>query len=131
MRKAYQSDLCDAEWSTLEHHLPVPEATGPPRLHGLREITDAAFYVPKSGCAWRLLPHDLPPWKTVYHYFRLWPLDGTRERMHSALRKRVRVGLKRDPWPSAAIVDRASRSRPRAWAEKSAALGRGQESQGK
>jgi len=59
MRKAYQTDLSDAEWGTLEPHLPTPEATGRPRLHGLREILDAIFYVLKSGCAWRLLPHDL------------------------------------------------------------------------
>jgi putative transposase len=108
MRRAYQSDLSDAEWSCLAGHLPAPEATGRPRLHGLREILDAIFYVLKSGCAWRLLPHDFPPWKTVYHYFRFWRLDGTWERVHSALRKRVRVRLKRNPQPSAAIVDSQS-----------------------
>jgi putative transposase len=64
--------------------------------------------VVRSGCAWRLLPHDFPPWKTVYHYFRFWRLDGTWERMHAALRKRVRVRLKRNPQPSAAIVDSQS-----------------------
>jgi putative transposase len=64
MRKAYQSDLSDAEWSSLEPHLPAPEATGRPRLHSLREILDAIFYVVRSGCAWRLLPHDFPPWIT-------------------------------------------------------------------
>jgi transposase len=62
MRRAYQSDLsADAEWSCLAGHLPAPKAEGRPRLHGLREITDAIFYVLKSGCAWRLLPHDFPP----------------------------------------------------------------------
>ena len=70
MRRAYQSDLSDAEWGCLEPHLPAPKATGRPRLHSPREILDAIFYVLKSGCAWRLLPHDFPPWKTVYHYFR-------------------------------------------------------------
>jgi transposase len=108
MRKAYQSDLSDAEWSCLEPHLPAPESTGRPRLHSTREILDAILYVLKSGCAWRLLPHDFPPWKTVYHYFRSWRLSGVCERMHSALRKRVRVRLKRDPQPSAAIVDSQS-----------------------
>ena len=108
MRKAYQTDLTDAEWSCLEGHLPVPKATGRPRLYPLREILDAIFYVVRSGCAWRLLPHDYPPWKTVYHYFRFWRLDGTWEKMHSALRKRVRVRLKRDPQPSAAIADSQS-----------------------
>jgi putative transposase len=108
MRKAYQTDLSDAEWNCLEPYLPTPKADGRPRLHSLREILDAIFYVLKSGCAWRLLPHDFPPWKSVYHYFRSWRLDGTWERMHSALRKRVRVRLKRDPQPSAAIADSQS-----------------------
>jgi putative transposase len=108
MRKAYQTDLSDAEWSCLESHLPVPKANGRPRLYPLREILDAIFYVVRSGCAWRLLPHDFPPWKTVYHYFRFWRLDGTWEKMHTALRERVRVRLKRNPRPSAAIVDSQS-----------------------
>jgi transposase len=61
MRKAYQSDLSDAEWSCLEPHLPAPTASGRPRTYTLREILDAIFYVLKSGCAWRLLPHEFPP----------------------------------------------------------------------
>jgi putative transposase len=108
MRKAYQTDLSDAEWSCLELHLPAPKADGRPRLHSLREILDAIFYVLRSGCAWRLLPNDFPPWKTVYHYFRFWRLDGTWERMHSALRERVRVRRERNPHPSAGIVDSQS-----------------------
>jgi putative transposase len=108
MRKAYQTDLTDAEWSCLKSYIPAPKAPGRPRIYPSREILDAIFYVLKSGCAWRLLPHDFPPWKTVYHYFRFWRLDGTWERMHSALRERVRVRLKRNPQPSAAIVDSQS-----------------------
>ena len=108
MRKAYQTDLSEAEWTCLEPHLPAPKAPGRPRLHTLREILDAIFYIARSGCAWRLLPHDFPPWKTVYHYFRSWRLDGTWERMHTALRQRVRVRLGRNPQPSAGIVDSQS-----------------------
>jgi putative transposase len=108
MRKAYQTDLTDAEWSCLKSYIPAPTANGRPRIYPSREILDAIFYVLKSGCAWRLLPHDFPPWKTVYHYFRFWRLDGTWERMHAALRQRVRVRLKRNPQPSAAIVDSQS-----------------------
>jgi putative transposase len=108
MRTAYQTDLSDAEWSCLQPHLPVPNATGRPKLHTTREILNAIFYIVRGGCAWRLLPNDFPPWKTVYHYFRFWRLDGTWERMHSALRKRVRVHLKRNAQPSAAIVDSQS-----------------------
>jgi len=108
MRRAYQSDLSDEEWEVLKPHLPVPQASGRPRLHPLREIVDAVFYVLRGGCAWRLLPHDFPPWKSVYHYFRLWRLDGTWERLHEALRRRIRVRLGRDPQPSAAVVDSQS-----------------------
>ena len=74
----------------------------------MREILDAVFYVVRSGCAWRLLPHDFPPWKTVYHYFRAWRIDGTWERLHRALRERARVHLGRDPQPSAGICDSQS-----------------------
>jgi putative transposase len=108
MRKAYQTDLSDEEWSFLEPHLPIPNTTGRPKMHSTREILNAVFYIVRGGCAWRLLPHDFPPWKTVYHYFRSWRLDGTWEKMHSALRKRVRVRLKRDPQPSAGIADSQS-----------------------
>ena len=108
MRKAYQTDLSDAEWSFLKPHLPDPKTTGRPKMHGTREILNAVFYIVRGGCAWRLLPHDFPPWQTVYHYFRAWRLSGVWERMHDALRQRVRVRLERDPQPSAAIVDSQS-----------------------
>jgi putative transposase len=77
-------------------------------MHSTREILNAVFYIVRGGCAWRLLPHDFPPWKTVYHYFRSWRLDGTWERMHAALRKRVRVRIKRNAQPSAGVVDSQS-----------------------
>ena len=74
----------------------------------MREILDAVFYIVRSGCAWRLLPHEFPPWKTIHHYFRIWRIDGTWERLHTALRHRLRVRLKREPQPSAGIVDSQS-----------------------
>ncbi len=74
----------------------------------MREILDAIFYILRSGCAWRLLAHDFPPWKTIHHYFRTWGLDGTWESVLAALRKRVRVRMKRDPEPSAGVVDSQS-----------------------
>ena len=104
-RRAYQTDLSEAEWSCIEPHMPVPRAPGRPRKHALREILDAVFYVVRGGCAWRLLPHDFPPWRTVYHYFRLWRLDGTWEKLNALIRERLRVRLGRDPQPSAGIVD--------------------------
>jgi len=104
----YHTDLSDFEWAVLEPHLPQPQATGRPRLHSVREILNAIFYLLRSGCAWRLLPRDLPPWKTVYHYLRLWRLSGLWERLNSALRQRLRVQMGREPQPSAGIVDSQS-----------------------
>jgi transposase len=78
-RQAYSTDLSDAEWHALEPYIPTAAWTGRPCLHSWREILNAIFSIMRSGCAWRLLPHDLPPWKTVYHYFRVWRLDGTWE----------------------------------------------------
>ena len=75
------------------------------------------FYLLKSGCQWRLLPHDFPRWPTVYHYFRTWRMDGTWERINRAIRERLRVRLKRDPQPSAGVVDSQSVKTPR-WAGK-------------
>jgi putative transposase len=108
MRRPYPTDLSDGEWSYLSPYLPTPKATGRPRIHSPREILNAIFYVLRSGCPWRLLPHDFPPWKTVFHYFRAWRLDGTWERMNRAIRERLRVRLKRNPQPSAGIVDSQS-----------------------
>lgn len=94
MRKAYQSDLSDAEWSFLEPLMPLPAATGRPRMHTTREILNAMFYIASAAAApGGCCRHDFPPWKTIYHYFRSWRLDGTWERVHSALRQRVRVRL--------------------------------------
>ncbi len=108
MRKTYHTDLSDSEWARIEPHLPVPKAVGRPRVHPPREILNAIFYVLRSGCAWRLLPHDFPPWKTVHHYFRIWRIDGVWERLNAALRERLRVRLGRNPQPSAGMVDSQS-----------------------
>ncbi len=70
MRKPYPTDLSDVQWSRLRSYLPTPKAQGRPRTHSLRDVLDAIFYVLKSGCHWRLLPHDFPPWSTVYYHFR-------------------------------------------------------------
>ena len=106
--KTYPSDLSDAEWSLLEPHLPGPQRRGRPRLHSLREILNAVFYVLKSGCQWRMLPREFPPWKTVFHYFRAWRVDGTWEGLNRAMRRRLREKLGRAPEPSAGIVDSQS-----------------------
>ena len=88
--------------------MPTPSGHGRPRIHNPREILNATFYVLRSGCQWRLLPHDFPRWPTVYHYFRKWRIDGTWERINQAIRERLRVRLKRNAQPSAGIVDSQS-----------------------
>lgn len=108
MRKSFPTDLSDTEWSCLEEQLPALQNYGRPRIHSLSEILNAIFYIVRGGCHWRLLPHEFPPWKTVYHYFRFWRIDGTWERLHRALRERVRVRIGRDSQPSAATVDSES-----------------------
>ena len=107
-RDTYRTDLTDAEWHLLEPHLPPPAERGRPREHGWREILNGVFYLVRSGCAWRLLPHDLPPWKTVYHYYRLWRIDGTWERVNRIIRERLRLHLGREAQPSAGAIDSQS-----------------------
>ena len=103
-RKAYPSDLSDREWQLL----PSPKPGGRPIKHSQREVFNAIRYVLRTGCAWRMLPQDLPPWRTAFHYFRTWRRDGTWERVHAALRGRVRVAEGRDVSPGAAILDSQS-----------------------
>ncbi len=107
-RRAYPTDLTDAQWAVLEPLVPPPRPGGRPPKHPRRELVDAMLYVLRSGEAWRLLPHDLPPWQTVYHYFRLWRRDGTWERVNAALRERTRLRAGREATPSAAILDSQS-----------------------
>lgn len=104
----YASDLTDREWALLEPLLPPESPVGRPRLHSLRIILNAIFYELRTGGAWRFLPQEWPPWKTVYHYWRKWRLDATWERLHTALRERLRVRLGRDPQPSAGSIDSQS-----------------------
>ncbi|MEJ7816933.1 MAG: transposase, partial [Rubrobacter sp.] len=73
-RSSYPTDLTDAEWHQIVPHLPDKNLCGRPRKHPVREVLDAIFYVIRGGCAWRLVPHDFPPWGTVYYWFRQWRL---------------------------------------------------------
>jgi transposase len=107
-RRRYPTDLTDAQWAVLEPLVPAPKSGGRPAAHGRREIVDAILYVLRGGGAWRLLPHDFPPWQTVYYYFRVWRLDGTWERINAVLRERVRLKAGRPATPSAAILDSQS-----------------------
>ena len=107
-RKSYPSDLSDAEWQIIKPLIPPAKPGGRPRKHVMREILNAIFYILCSGCAWRMLPHDLPPWQTVYHYFRQWKGDGTWERMNQVFRTKLRLAYGREAEPSAAILDSQS-----------------------
>ena len=107
-RKAYPTDLTDAQWAILEPLLPAPKPGGRPRSVDLREIVNGLLYVLGTGCPWRSLPHDLPPWPTVWTYFRQWRDDGTLDRLHDQLRSQVRQQAERDPHPSALILDSQS-----------------------
>ena len=89
-------------------HLPPPNKRGRPRIHSTRKILDAVFYVLKSGCPWRLLPREFPPWETVYCWFRKWRIDGTFEQLNAALRERLRIHQGRKACPSAGVVDSQS-----------------------
>lgn len=108
MRPPYPSDLSDAEWTVLEPLVPVVKPGGRPRAHSDRNLIDAMLYGLRGGIAWRALPHEYPPWKTVDHSFRIWRLDGNWERMNAKLRPETRVRAGRSPAPSAAILDSQS-----------------------
>jgi transposase len=96
-RLSYPSDVTDAEWAILEPLVPAVKPGGRPLEIERREIVNAILYVLRSGCPWRLLPHDLPRWFTVYSYFRRWKRDGTWEGVHHALRRQLRVHIGREP----------------------------------
>ena len=108
MRKTYSTDLSDVEWTRLQSYLPKPKAEGRPRIHSPRDVLDAIFYVLKSGCHWRLLPHGFPPWPTVYYHFRKLRLSGAWGLIYRALRDAERNRVGKNPDASAAIMDSQS-----------------------
>ncbi len=107
-RRVYPSDLTDAEWKWIEDFLPPEVGGGRHRDTDLRAVVNGILYVLRSGCSWRMLPKEYPPWTTVYHYFRQWRKDGTLIRMHDALRGHVRIEAGRNPEPSAGSIDSQS-----------------------
>jgi transposase len=105
--RPYPSDLTDQQWALIEPMVPVKPG-GRPAKHPRRRIVNAILYVNRTGCSWRQLPHDFPPWDTVYWYFKRWNQDGTTDRIHDALRDATRDAAGRDPMASAGIVDAQS-----------------------
>jgi putative transposase len=105
---AYPSNLTDEQWKILEPLIPPISPNAAFYLHERRAIVDAILYVLRSGCPWRSLPHDFPAWQTVHHYFRIWRKQGVWDQVLTALRMQVRVKQKREPEPSAAVIDSQS-----------------------
>ena len=104
-RPTYPTDLNDREWQLLEPLLPPPKPGGRPVKYPRREVVNAIRYVLRTGCPWRMLPHDLPPWRTAFHYFRTWRRDGTWQRANDTLRSLSRQSEGRRASPSAANID--------------------------
>jgi len=113
-RQPYPSDLTDEQWDRLQEVVPKPKGgkTGRPRTYPVREIWNAIFYQARTGCQWRYLPHDLPPWQDVWEHFCRWRDTGLLQTVHDALRGRVRRKAGREPTPSAAIIDSQSVKTP-------------------
>lgn len=104
-RRAYLSDLTDAQWAAIAPMIPDAAPGGRPRKADKREIVEAILHVLRAGCAWRLLPHDFPPWQTVYHYLRRWQREGVWARVRHTLVMADREREGRDTSPSAAVID--------------------------
>lgn len=106
-RKRYPTDLTDRQWAVIAEWLPV-QRTGRPRKYSQRELINAIVYALRTGCAWRLLPHDMPPWQSVYGYFRKLQAAGLWQRMNDRLREQVRQAAGREAEPSTIVVDSQS-----------------------
>jgi transposase len=107
-RQAYPSDLTDKQWELLAPLIPQPSLEGRTPFLERREIVNAILYVLRSGCPWRLLPHDFPAWGTVYWYFRCWRDEGVWDQLLATLRLEVRIKQGRNAQPSAGIIDSQS-----------------------
>lgn len=106
-RKPYPTDLTDEQWEWIELIIPPAKRGGRPRKTSMREVVNAVFYIVRSGCQWDMLPHDLPPKGTVFHYFKAWQTNGTWELIDDVLRMAVREreAPSEDATPSAASID--------------------------
>jgi transposase len=107
-RRAYATDLTDTQWALIGPLIPEAEPGGRPRQASTRELVNAILYFLRAGMAWRLLPHDLPPWQTVYYYLRRWQRQGVWDRVHHTLVMADRERTGRGPSPTAAILDSQS-----------------------
>ncbi len=109
IRTPYPTDVTNAQWSRIAPLIPPAKPGGRRRSVNVREVVNAILYFVRTGCQWRNLPHDFPPWGTVHYYYRRWRLDGTWQKVHDALREQVRTEKEgREATPSAAIIDSQS-----------------------
>jgi putative transposase len=104
----YPTDLTDKEWHVIAPLLPEAGPLGRPRKYAWRDLLNAIFYVLRTGCQWRCLPHDFPKWKTAYHYLWRWRREGVWTRLHTRLREQLRLAGGRQVQPSAGIIDSQS-----------------------
>lgn len=107
-RISYPSDLTDGQWKLIKALIPDAKPGGRERSVDMREVVNGILYLNRGGCTWRALPHDFPPWGTVWYYFRRFRNDGTWENIHDALRDKVRLKVGRKKSPSVAILDSQS-----------------------
>jgi putative transposase len=105
MSQRYPADLTEIEWTLLTPLIPAAKSGGRPRTTAMHEVVNAIFYMLRGGCQWRMLPTDVPPHQTVYHYFRTWRRAGVWEQMHDTLRGALREASGRTREPSAGIID--------------------------
>jgi putative transposase len=104
-RIPYPSDLTNEQCKLIEPWIPPPKLGGRPREVDIREVINGILYLNRTGCSWRMLPHEFPPWGTVHYYYRRFRLEGVWPRIHDCLREQVRQKVGRKPTPSAAILD--------------------------
>ena len=104
----YASDTTDEEWAVIALYMPGPRRRGRPRTTALRAVTDAIFYIAQSGCQWRLLPKEFPPYTTVQRYFYRWRDDGTWQKINHYLVMRARETEGREASPTAGVIDSQS-----------------------
>ena len=107
-RQPYPSDLTGPQWAQVSRFIPAPKPGGRPAKSQRREIVNARLYVARTGCPWRAMPHDLPPWRIVSWDFMAWKKDGTLDRLHDEPRGDLRQAEGRRRRPSAAVLDSQS-----------------------
>lgn len=107
-RTVYPSDLSDVQWQRIEGLIPKAKKGGRPRSVNMREVMNGILYLLRSSCAWRMLPHDLPPWGTVHYYYRKFRLECVWQRIQDGLREEVRQAAGREATPSASVINSQS-----------------------